>query len=199
MKVGIIDIGIGNLASVKNAVLKIGMKPNLCNDAELLSTFDAVILPGVGAFPAAMKSIQETQFDCAIYDYLKTGKVLVGICLGMQLLLSESDEIKKTKGLDLISGQVETLRGITKYAIPHIGWNNIETDIEDFKKYEGDYYFVHSYYCNLKNDKNLLFKCNYENDFPAAIYSDTIYGLQFHPEKSQNLGLNLLSKCLRSC
>ena len=170
MNIGIVNIGLGNIASVTNAVSKIGMNPKIFDKPEQTINFDAIILPGVGAFPSAMHSLKELNFDEAIYNYVKTGKVLVGICLGMQLILSESDEIKKTKGLNLIPGQVKSLNNITNYAVPHIGWNNIETDKDDFKDYEGDYYFVHSYYCKLKSDKNLLFKCNYENDFAAAFF-----------------------------
>ena len=115
MNIGIVNIGLGNIASVANAVSKIGMNPKIFDKPEQTINFDAIILPGVGAFPSAMHSLKELNFDEAIYDYVKTGKVLVGICLGMQLILSESDEIKKTKGLNLIPGQVKSLNNITNY------------------------------------------------------------------------------------
>jgi imidazole glycerol-phosphate synthase subunit HisH len=200
MKVGIVDIGLGNLASVANALRKLEIEPFLCDSPDMLMQADSIILPGVGAFPAAMALLIDREFDSGIRDYVSTGRILVGICLGMQLLLTESTEIRPTLGLNLIPGRVEALTNITNLVVPHMGWNNVTTNNPHYKKFEGNYYFVHSYYCMPSDRKSVLFECNYGNSFAAALSSgDGVFGLQFHPEKSQRLGLNLLKECLQAC
>jgi imidazole glycerol-phosphate synthase subunit HisH len=200
MKVGIIDIGIGNLASVSNALLKLEMEPILCSSPDMLKHVDSLVLPGVGAFPAAMILLTSNGFDMAIKDFVTSGRVLVGICLGMQLLFSESLEIRQTLGLNLVSGTVVPLRDVVDLPVPHMGWNNVTSLSSHFKRFEGDYYFVHSFYCKPTSDKSVLLECNYGNNFAAAVSSGNgVFGLQFHPEKSQRLGLELLRECLESC
>lgn len=200
MKVGIIDIGIGNLASVSNALIKLEMEPSLCSTPDQLNGVDALILPGVGAFPTAMDLLRSRGFDVAIKEYATSGRVLVGICLGMQLLFTESEEISPTLGLNLIPGTVDALADVIQLPVPHMGWNNITTEDSRFKRFEGDYYFVHSFVCNPFNRDSVLFEVNYGDNLTAAVSSGNgVYGLQFHPEKSQRLGLELLRECLVSC
>ena len=200
MKVGIVDIGMGNLTSVKNALDKIGMSPLLCSSPEMLSDVDSIVLPGVGAFPSAMSRLKDKEFDRSIIENVNSGKVLVGICLGMQLLMSESEELEYTDGLNLISGGVKKFSNIGDNPIPHMGWNNIRSTKDSFIDYAGDYYFVHSYECIPKNEKNILFVCDYGKEFVAGITNEEgVYGLQFHPEKSQAKGLELLKTLLESC
>jgi len=118
----------------------------------------------------------------------------------MQLLFSESLEIRQTLGLNLISGTVVPLRDVVDLPVPHMGWNNVTSLSSHFKRFEGDYYFVHSFYCKPTSDKSVLLECNYGNNFAAAVSSGNgVFGLQFHPEKSQRLGLELLRECLESC
>jgi imidazole glycerol-phosphate synthase subunit HisH len=200
MKVGIIDIGIGNIASVFNALIKLDMDPFICSDPALLSDADSVVLPGVGAFPAAMKKIRETGFDDALHDHTASGGVLIGICLGMQLLFSESSEIFPEKGLDIIGGKVEPFPQTVQLPVPHTGWNNIYSRDPSLSEFEGDYYFVHSYHCVPKLARSILFECDYGVPFVAGVTSgDGVYGFQFHPEKSQKIGLDLLKKYLFLC
>jgi imidazole glycerol-phosphate synthase subunit HisH len=200
MKVGIIDIGIGNLASVSNALIELEMETSLCRTPEQLNGVDALILPGVGAFPTAMDLLRSRGFDEAIKDYTTSGRVLVGICLGMQLLFTESEEISPTFGLNLIPGTVNSLTDLIQLPVPHMGWNNITTDNSQFKIFEGDYYFVHSFACYPFSRDSILFEVSYGDNLTAAVTSgDGIFGLQFHPEKSQRLGLELLRECLVSC
>ena len=200
MKVGIIDIGIGNLASVSNALIELEMETSLCRTPEQLNGVDALILPGVGAFPTAMDLLRSRGFDEAIKDYTTSGRVLVGICLGMQLLFTESEEISPTFGLNLIPGTVKSLTDLIQLPVPHMGWNNITTDNSQFKIFEGDYYFVHSFACYPFSRDSILFEVSYGDNLTAAVTSgDGIFGLQFHPEKSQRLGLELLRECLVSC
>lgn len=198
MKVCIVDYGMGNITSVANAVSFLGHTPNLVSDPELLNKSDFLILPGVGAFSEAMRKLKENGMESAILELVDKGKRILGICLGMQLLFSKSYEFGETRGLNIIDGDVLPFDKATTKRTPHMGWNDVATQNNDFKKYEGDYYFVHSYFCNPANKSNILFQTNYGVDFCSAVSkNDHIFGLQFHPEKSQKLGLALLNEILK--
>ena len=186
---------MGNLTSVGNAILSIGFEPVCVSSAERMEQCDGIILPGVGAFPEAMKRMKGFNLIAEIRDYCNTGRPFVGICLGMQLMFEWSDEMGGSEGIGLIPGKVVRIPAKKGFAIPHMGWNDVETVDEGFKELVGDYYFVHSYMCKPENKSDILFECEYSERICAAVkHSKNIYGFQFHPEKSQRLGLALLAR-----
>ncbi|MFL0250373.1 imidazole glycerol phosphate synthase subunit HisH [Clostridium neuense] len=193
-KLAIVDYGMGNLRSVQKAFEFIGAEPLITSKIEEIKNSDAIVLPGVGAFPDAMKNLSELGLDKVMLDEARKGKPFMGICLGMQLLFEESEEVRTTKGLGLIEGKVKRLQVDLK--IPQIGWNNLNISkpcavLKDTKKNEY-VYFVHSYYADLKKEDNLNAYCNYGVKVPAVVSSGNIFGLQFHPEKSGDVGIKML-------
>lgn len=199
-KAAIIDYGAGNLKNVKTALDDIGLESVITSKKEDLDAADALILPGVGAFPDAMKSLEETGLIETIKENVARGKVLLGICLGMQMLFDSSDELEKTAGLGFIPGTVqalseEELRPGSK--IPHMGWNELiinreDPFIEDIN--EGDYvYFVHSYYAVPENfEEDVVTWADYTVKVPAVVRRGNVIGTQFHPEKSSQIGKLML-------
>jgi len=197
MKIGVVDYGMGNLTSVINALQFLEMDVDLIDDPDQFCEFDKFILPGVGAFGKAMCRLNETGLDEAILEAASQNKRIVGICLGMQLLFSKSYEFGEHDGLDLIKGEVIPFRERTDLRVPHMGWNTIESKSDEFASFNDDYYFVHSFYCVPENKKNVLFQTSHGIDFCSGAYvNGNIFGLQFHPEKSQKKGLELLSTLL---
>lgn len=200
MTIGIIDYGMGNIKSVQNSLEKIGYLTELIHNRENVIKYDWLILPGVGAFPEAMNKIKSMQFDEAILEHVNKNKPIIGICLGMQLLFTSSEEFGYTEGLNLIPGRVLPFSKFVKVKVPHMGWNDVITTNNRFSELEGDYYFVHSYFCKPDNEEDILFKTDYQISYcSGAMKKDLIYGLQFHPEKSQSLGLKLLKKIISEC
>lgn len=198
MKTVIIDYGMGNLHSVKNAFDFIGEDSLISSDFSDFDKADALLLPGVGAFPDASKVLYESGAADKIKELcLVKNKPLLGICLGMQLLLEESDEVKLTKGLGLIGGRCERITD-TGLKIPHMGWNDLVIDdakcpLFSYTK-QGDYvYFVHSFKAVLKDRANLCAHTFYGEEIPAVIGNGkNVFGAQFHPEKSEKVGLNMI-------
>jgi len=197
--IGIIDYGVGNLKSIVNAIKfhDVTIHVDLVRDISKLKNYSKIILPGVGAFGGAIKIISEKGIDKAIIEEVKKGKYLLGICLGMQLLATKSYEHGEFNGLDLIEGEVVNFRNkINNLRIPHIGWNEVEIMRDDqlFKNIENksDFYFVHSYFFNCKDPSHMLGVTDYGLKFSSIINKDNIYGVQFHPEKSQEEGLRLI-------
>lgn len=198
LTIAVIDYNMGNLHSIVNAFNKINIHINIVKYPEELSKYDKIILPGVGAFKDAMEHLQESNMDLAIKEFSKTGKYMLGVCLGMQLLLDKSYEFGKTNGLGLIKGEVTALdKNLFNehLKIPHIGWNKIfiEKNIKLFKDIPQNIflYFLHSFHINCEK-KYILGKTFYGYEFPSAINKDNIYGLQPHPEKSHKYGLQIL-------
>lgn len=193
-KVSIIDYGMGNLRSVQKAFESIGIYPIITSNISEIKDSFAMVLPGVGAFPDAMANLKKLNLDEVIKKEVINGKPLIGICLGMQLLFDESEEIEATKGLGIIKGRVKKFQVDLK--IPQIGWNNlyIQRKCEVLNGIsEGEYvYFVHSYYADLSNQANLNAYCDYGIKVPAVVSKDNIFGLQFHPEKSGEVGIKML-------
>lgn len=195
--VAVIDYGVGNLFSLLSSLKAIGADAVITNDVDIIKNADRIILPGVGAFEDAAKKLFESGLNEVIIEEAKNGKPLMGICLGMQLLFERSFEYGEHKGLGLINGDILGFEGkIDKsLKIPQIGWNALKFDKKDCPlwKYikEGDYvYFVHSYFAELS--AATASSSEYGIEFTAAVSDGNVYGCQFHPEKSGDVGLNIL-------
>ena len=197
-KIGIIDYNMGNLASVKNALFKINADAKVEKDPEKIFEYDSLILPGVGAFGDAMISLESTGMDKAILEYAKSGKNILGICLGLQLLFESSEEFGDHKGLSLIEGSVKRFDFTdyeNKLKVPHMGWNKLFTQQNSplFKNMSEEFYlyFVHSFHV-VTDEKFTIGKTHYNYDFVSAVNKDNIFGLQPHPEKSHENGIKIL-------
>ncbi|MDP1801977.1 MAG: imidazole glycerol phosphate synthase subunit HisH [Bacteroidota bacterium] len=204
-KIAIIDYGIGNVKSILNALDNFNAETILTNKPEDILNADGVILPGVGAFKTGMENLIAHDLIPVIKQYVKTGKPFLGICLGMQLLLDESEEFGNTKGLGLIKGKVKKLviDETTNERLPHVSWNEIKEPeknrwqnsiLENVQQFS-DVYFVHSFAAAPSTEADILATCNYGNkDFCAAVKKENVFGVQFHPEKSGKTGLAILKK-----
>lgn len=182
MKVAVVDYGMGNVFNVERALQAIGCYVVITNDANQIEEADAILLPGVGAFPQAMQSLEQTGL-IPLLQKMATEKPFLGICLGMQLLFDSSTEGMPTKGLGLIPGTVERMRA---KRLPHVGWNSILRD--------EDVYFVHSYHA-VTDDAYIVAEADYmEERVPAIVQKGLVTGMQFHPEKSGAFGLSLLQE-----
>jgi imidazole glycerol-phosphate synthase subunit HisH len=193
--IAIIDYGMGNLRSVQAGLEHVGQKVFITDKPNEIINADGVVLPGVGAFGDAIKRLNETGLGDAFCVAVQQGKPCIGICLGLQLLLSESKEGGLFKGLDVIKGKV--IRFTNKLKVPHMGWNQINIKKQDSPLFrdipDGSYvYFVHSYYVAPENSSVIAATTNYGVDFTSIIAKDNLFGTQFHPEKSQTLGLQIL-------
>ena len=195
--IGIVDYNMGNLASVINAFESIGAKIAVESKPTKLKDYDKLILPGVGAFGDAMEHLKADGMDIAVKEYAKSGKPLLGICLGMQLLFESSQEFGENKGLGLIEGEVvpfDKSKFDHKLKVPHMGWNElfIQKDTPLFSGLNDPYlYFVHSYHV-VCDDRYAIGKTYYGYEFVSAVQRDNIYGIQPHPEKSHNNGLKII-------
>jgi len=207
MRLVIIDYGLCNLLSVYNALKFIGIDSHVSADPESLRKADIAILPGVGAFEDGMNGMRERGLIEAVYDFVKTGRPFLGICLGMQLLMSKSYEFGEHQGLGLIEGEVlpfKTSRGSSGYTgkVPHIGWNSLhrkdclwEGTVLSSLNEGAEMYFVHSFYVAPYSPKNILAETQYaDTRFCSVVFKDNIYGCQFHPEKSAHYGLRILEE-----
>lgn len=195
--IAIIDYGVGNLFSLSSSFKKIGAEVMITNNPEDIKNADKLVLPGVGAFGDAAEKLRNSGLDKLIIEEANKGKKLLGICLGMQLLFDKSFEYGEHNGLGLISGNVIPMENnIPKnLKIPHIGWNALKFhNTSPLFKYinEGDcVYFVHSFYADNCEDA-LIASSEYGKQITAAVGKDNVFGCQFHPEKSGNIGLNIL-------
>ncbi len=195
--VAILDYGVGNLFSLVSSLKKVGADAVVTSDKTVIERADQIILPGVGAFADATKKLHESGLDEVLRAQAAKGKPLLGVCLGMQMLFETSYEYGMHKGLGLLKGDVVPMRGYIddRLKVPHIGWNALRfvRDNRLFKYIkEGDYvYFVHSYFVKGCED-SLLADTEYGKPLTAAVASGNIYGCQFHPEKSGDVGLNIL-------
>ena len=196
--IGLIDYNMGNLRSVTNAFEKLGVSIEIVKDANDVSKFDKIILPGVGAFKDAMDCLHERGMDEAVKAFANSGKPLLGICLGMQLLFDSSVEFGKCAGLGLIEGEIvnfDTSRFSSRLKVPHMGWNElfITKDSPLFKGMPKSFYlyFVHSFHVKC-DEKYTIGKTMYGYEFPSAVQRENVYGFQPHPEKSHANGLAIL-------
>lgn len=195
--IAILDYGVGNLFSLRSSLKQIGAETIVTSDAEKLKEADKLILPGVGAFADAAAKLRESGLDSAIREEVGKGKEILGICLGMQMLFEKSYEYGEHTGLGLLRGSVVPMAGRIpeELKIPHIGWNALHfTRKHKLFKYikENDcVYFVHSYFADDCED-SLIATAEYGEELTAAVASGNVMGCQFHPEKSGNVGLNIL-------
>lgn len=199
--VSIIDYGVGNLFSLMSSLNYVGIENKLTDNENIIKKSDAVILPGVGAFRDAIEKLKKKNGGIlkeTLIEESRKGKIILGICLGMQMFFEKSFEHGEYKGLGFIKGEICPIKKDLKnkeLKVPHMGWNNLNIKKEDkiFKYINNKefVYFVHSYYA--KNcDENIIADSEYDINIPAIVKKDNIYGIQFHPEKSGETGLNIL-------
>jgi len=194
LKLAVLNYNMGNLASVVNALKILGSDIVVESNPDKIRDYDKIILPGVGSFGDAMIHLKNIGMDQAIKDYAKSGKYMLGVCLGMQLLFESSEEFGEHKGLGILEGNVKKFTK-SDLKIPHMGWNKVFAKNNNtlFKDMEKDFYlyFIHSYYIETE-EKYILGETEYGERFTSAIQKDNIFGLQPHPEKSHNSGLHIL-------
>lgn len=204
MQLGLIDVGVGNMGSLKSALNKIEVKYQICTEAEDLENIDKIILPGVGNFSTFMSKIKDKNLDKILKKKNLNKIPIFGICLGFQVLFSESNESEKSEGLNLIEGKVINFRDRLKVLrVPHVGWNNCKfkrksilyNDIDN----NSDFYFTHSYYLSECEEDYIISETDYGFPFISGVEKDNLYGVQFHPEKSQLNGLRVLKNFCERC
>ncbi len=202
--IGIIDYGMGNLFSVHNALNRLGAETVISGDPEVLASCEGLILPGVGAFPDAMTALRKQELDVFLKEYIKSGKPLLGICLGMQLLFESSDEHGYSTGLGFLKGHISYFawgdRDVNVYKVPHMVWNKLHFQLEHplLDGLEEDYvYFVHSYYAEIEEQSELLASASYDVEVPGIVGLGNVMGMQFHPEKSGQMGKALLQNYIK--
>ena len=205
MKLAVIDYGLCNLLSIHNALKYLNVDCTITSNGDEIQGADAVILPGVGAFEDGMDGLRSKHLICAVQDFVSTGKPFLGICLGMQMLMSKGFEFGEFDGLGLIPGQVrrfahEALPEGRSLKIPHVSWNGLMPAVQPWEgsilgglKPGVEMYFVHSYCVFPDNASDILAETTYGTQkFCSVVRRDNVYGCQFHPEKSSRLGLNIL-------
>ncbi len=196
--IAIIDYNMGNLASVQNAFAKLGKDTVVESDPQKFAKYDKIVLPGVGAFGDAMEHLRERDMIDSIKEFAASGKPVLGICLGMQLLFESSEEFGKHEGLGLIKGEVkafDTKKFQENLKVPHMGWNRMFT--KEHPLFEGldenhYLYFVHTYHVNCANEEDIIGQTEYGYRFTSAVAHNNIMGIQPHPEKSHKNGLQIL-------
>lgn len=196
-KVAIIDYGVGNLFSVKCSFERAGLTVDVCSEAKQLKDADAIVLPGVGNFRAGAENMEKIKVD--LIDLINEGTLVLGICLGMQLLFEESNESPGVRGLGLLEGRA--IRFPKNIKVPHMGWNNLKLikpsvllDGIDEKDY---FYFVHSYYVAPRRSHVILAETEYGVKFASVVARDNIFGVQFHPEKSGKPGEKVIGNFVK--
>ncbi len=196
--IAIVDYNMGNLASVQNAFAKLGEETVVESDPAKFKEYDKLILPGVGAFGDAMEHLKDRGMIEPLREYAKSGKYMLGICLGMQLLFESSEEFGKNEGLGIIKGKVthfDSSKFEEKLKIPHMGWNRMFTKKHPlFENLDDEHYlyFVHTYHVNCANEKDIIGRTFYGYEFTSAVAHGNVFGIQPHPEKSHENGLKIL-------
>jgi glutamine amidotransferase len=207
-KIAILDYGLGNVRSVNNALNMLGASPQVTNDKLTIMQSSGLIIPGVGAFPQAMMNLSAMGLNDVIHGYIKTGRPVLGICLGMQLLFEKSCEFGITDGLGLIPGQVELIPVLpSEGRLPHIRWSHIipsedsrQTMFKELSDDEMRFYFVHSYAATGVLHECISASVAYlHHNIVAAVQHENIWGTQFHPEKSGRNGLRLMKNFVNKC
>ena len=200
--IAVVDYGLGNLRSVSKALAAIGAEVEVTNNPERIAKAKAIVFPGVGAFQRGMENIQRLNILPSLAKAIRDGKPFLGICLGLQLLFTESKEHGTHQGLNIIQGKVK--RFDSKMKVPHMGWNRvkIKNKKSKIKIFEGIsnesyFYFVHTYYVEPENKEVVIGTTEYGRDFVSVVNRDNVWGVQFHPEKSTKMGLKLLENFCR--
>jgi glutamine amidotransferase len=193
-QVAIIDYGVGNLRSVEKAFAATGCDAIVSGDENVLRKAQRLVLPGVGAFAACMKALKERDLERLVLERASEGTPLLGVCVGMQMLFEESDEFGSTPGLGLLKGSVR--RFGNELVVPHVGWNRIHQKHEHalFEGVEDRAfcYFVHSFYCQPRDEEVVAGETEYGQRYASVVAQGNVFGVQFHPEKSQDVGLRML-------
>jgi len=201
-KIVIIDYGMGNLRNVQRGFERIGYEATVTRNKREIQGASAIVLPGVGAFKDCMTNLEKYGLVEPILRSVEKGKPYLGICLGLQILFSESEEFGSHRGLDLIKGRVVKFKADPEHKVPHMGWNTIEIEKEGPVLHgvvSGDFfYFVHSYYVVPEEENWVSTITNYTSPFVSSIWKENLFATQFHPEKSQQKGLRILENFVRS-
>ena len=198
--IAIIDYGMGNLRSVQKGFEAVGAEAIVTSDSKKILSARSVVLPGVGAFKACMDNLEKFDLIDTVKQSVQSGKPFLGICLGLQLLFSQAEEFGSVSGLDILKGKVVGFKDVPNSGdplkIPHMGWNNVEVKpshpLFDSVPNQSYFYFVHSYYVVPEDKAAVATTTNYGIDFVSGIHHENIHAFQFHPEKSQQLGLTVL-------
>tara|TARA_B100002052_G_C15659772_1_gene496723 strand:- start:21 stop:635 length:615 start_codon:yes stop_codon:yes gene_type:complete len=204
MYLGLVDVGAGNIGSLKSALKKIGIKYQICKEAEDFENINKIILPGVGNFNDFMNKIKSKNLDKLIEEKYKKNIPILGICLGFQVLFSNSSESGFTEGFNFIDGKIINFKEKLKtLRTPHVGWNNctLEKKSTLFENVENnsDFYFTHSFFLNDCNKDYIISKTDYGFQFISGVEKNNLYGVQFHPEKSQLSGIKVLKNFYERC
>lgn len=205
--IAIIDYGMGNLHSVSKALERLGYEYIITDKAAAILEADGVILPGVGAFKDAMQQLRDSGLDHVLREFVQLRKPLLGICLGMQLLFTKSDEGGTHEGLGFLQGDIKRLPGVSSsgetYKVPHMGWNKLHLTKPNHPLLEGidgGYtYFVHSYFATEIKQEELIAYADYYEQVPGIVGRENVMGMQFHPEKSGETGMQLLDNFGKQC
>lgn len=204
--IAVIDYGLGNLRSVSKAVEKLGVEVEVTDNPERIEKADGIILPGVGAFHIGMQNLKRLNLLPVLNRAISKGTPFLGICLGFQILFSQSEEHGICNGMNIISGKVK--RFTHELKIPHMGWNQVEqtidnrpqtTDLFNGVPDNSYFYFVHSYYAEPEDRNVIVAETEYGHKFTSVVNKDNVWGVQFHPEKSGDIGLNVLRNFLSLC
>ncbi len=204
MKLGIIDLETGNIASLVAAIQKLNLQFKVCRSQFDFENTDKLILPGVGAFKDFMEKIKSNKIDELIKNKIDKNISILGVCVGFQVLFDKSNEFGENKGLSFLDGEIKSFKDYSKTTkVPHVGWNECQIINKD-KLFEGiennsDFYFTHSYLLKFSDEDIVLTKTKYDIDFISSVKKNNIYGVQFHPEKSQSNGLRLLKNFHDNC
>ena len=203
MKIAIIDYGMGNIHSVAKAIQVYGAEPVISNKKKDISSADKIIFPGVGAFDDAMSELKKLDLIGVIREQVDRKKPFLGICLGMQLLLESSQEAKANQGLGILAGQVVKFSARQGLKVPHMGWNDFKVVAKDCLLLNGldggQVYFCHSYYPQPSDKSVIAATCDYGVEFGCVLWKENVYGVQFHPEKSQAIGLKIIKNFVELC
>jgi glutamine amidotransferase len=197
-KILIVDYGMANLRSVQKAFEKVGAAAEITGEPNRVGEADKLVLPGVGAFRDAIARLRESRLDAPILDHVRAGKPFFGICLGLQLLFTKSYEDGEYDGLDLFPGEVVRFKHVPGLKVPHMGWNQLHVRrpapvLADLPP-EPSVYFVHSYFVAPRDPAIIAAETDYPTPFTSAIWHENVFATQFHPEKSQKVGLSMLHR-----
>jgi len=195
--IAIVDYGMGNLHSVEKALQSFGEKTLIADSAAALKKCEKIVLPGVGAFDDAMAELKKKKMDLAIKGEVKNKKIFLGICLGMQLLFDESEEAATEKGLKILPGSVKRFSEKSGQKVPHMGWNQLMVEQKNCPLLKGiasgaQVYFCHSFYPAPAENSVVAATTDYGIKFSSIVWKENVYGVQFHPEKSQSVGMQIL-------